>query len=104
LRLLIDTEFIDFDLISIALVADDGREFYGERSDYDDASCTAFVREAVIPQLGQYPRRIFTREALRAALLAWMAFDSDQAHAVLSTMQAIGIFSWISSAKCRTAG
>jgi hypothetical protein len=108
MHLLVDTEFTDFidcDLISITLVADDGREFYGERSDYDDASCTAFVREAVIPQLGQYPRRIFTREALRAALLAWMAqFDSDQAHAVLSTMQAIGIFSWISSAKCRTAG
>jgi hypothetical protein len=82
MRLFVDTEFTDFidcDLISIALVADDGREFYGERSDYDDASCTAFVREAVIPQLGQYPGRVFTREALRAALLAWLAqFDSEE--------------------------
>jgi hypothetical protein len=82
MRLFVDTEFTDFidcDLISIALVADDGREFYGERSDYDDASCTAFVREAVIPQLGQYPGRVFTREALRAALLTWLAqFDHDQ--------------------------
>jgi hypothetical protein len=54
MRLFVDTEFTDFincDLISIALAADDGREFYGERSDYDDASCTAFVREAVIAQL-----------------------------------------------------
>jgi hypothetical protein len=74
-RLYVDTEFTDFidcDLISIALVADDGREFYGERSDYGDASCSAFVREAVLPQLGQYPCRVFTREALRAALLVWL--------------------------------
>jgi hypothetical protein len=96
MHLLVDTEFTDFidcDLISITLVADDGREFYGERSDYDDVSCTAFVREAVIPQLGRYPRRIFTREALRAALLAWMAqFESDQAHAVLRLCRRLGPF------------
>jgi hypothetical protein len=66
------TDFIDCDLISIALVADDGREFYGERSDYDDSTCSAFVREAVLPQLGQHPGRVFTREALRVALLAWL--------------------------------
>ncbi|MFM0140584.1 hypothetical protein [Caballeronia grimmiae] len=82
MRLFVDTEFTDFidcDLISIALVADDGREFYGERSDYDDATCTAFVREAVIPQLGQHPGRVFTRDALRVELLAWLTqFDNEQ--------------------------
>jgi len=75
LRLYVDTEFTDFiecDLISIALVADDGREFYGERSDYDDASCSAFAREAVLPQLGQYPGCLFTRDGLRTAVLAWL--------------------------------
>jgi hypothetical protein len=75
MRLHVDTEFTDFidcDLISIALVADDGREFYGERSDYNDAACSAFVREAVLPQLGQHPGRVFTREELRTALLAWL--------------------------------
>lgn len=75
MRIYIDTEFTDFldcDLISIALVAEDGREFYGERSDYDDASCSAFVREAVLPQLGQFPDRVFTRDALRAEVLAWL--------------------------------
>jgi 3' exoribonuclease, RNase T-like len=79
MRVFVDCEFTDFidcDLISIGLVADDGREFYGERSDYDDSSCSAFVREAVLPQLGQYPGRVFTREALRSALLAWLGqFD-----------------------------
>jgi hypothetical protein len=75
MRVFVDCEFTDFidcDLISIGLVADDGREFYGERSDYDDSSCGAFVREAVLPQLGQHPGRVFTREGLRVALLAWL--------------------------------
>lgn len=76
MRLFVDTEFTDFidcDLISVALVATDGREFYGERSDYDQASCSEFVRAAVLSQLGQYPGRVFTREALRVALVAWLA-------------------------------
>ncbi len=36
MRVFVDCEFTDFiecELISLALVADDGREFYGERSD-----------------------------------------------------------------------
>jgi len=81
MRIFVDCEFSDFiqcDLISIALVADDGREFYGERSDYDRASCSEFVRAAVLPQLGQNPGCVFTREALRAALVAWLAqLDSE---------------------------
>lgn len=75
MRVFVDTEFTDFidcDLISIALVASDGREFYGERSDYDQASCSEFVRAAVLPQLGQHPGRVFTRETLRGALFAWL--------------------------------
>ncbi|KVR13139.1 hypothetical protein BGV71_32160 [Burkholderia ubonensis] len=71
----VDTEFTDFldcELVSIGLVADDGREFYGERSDYNPASCSEFVRAAVLPQLGQYPDSVFTRETLRAALFEWL--------------------------------
>lgn len=74
MRFFVDTEFTDFidcDLISVAVVAEDGREFYGERSDFDRAACSEFVRAAVLPQLGQPPGRSFTREALRIALLAW---------------------------------
>ncbi|WP_409934717.1 hypothetical protein [Paraburkholderia sp. BCC1884] len=59
-------------MISVGLVADDGREFYGERSDYDQASCNEFVRAAVLSQLGQHPGRVFTRGRLRAALVAWL--------------------------------
>jgi hypothetical protein len=75
-RLFVDCEFTDFidcQLISIGVVAEDGsREFYGERSDYDEGSCSAFVRESVLPQLGQQRGRVFTRETLRTALLAWI--------------------------------
>ncbi|CAB3809093.1 hypothetical protein LMG28614_06950 [Paraburkholderia ultramafica] len=47
MRVFVDTEFTDFidcELVSIALVADDGREFYGERSDYDRARCPIIAR------------------------------------------------------------
>lgn len=71
------TDFLDCDLISIALVAADGREFYAERSDYDDAACSAFVREAVLPQLGRWPDRVTTREGLRDALLGWLGGFGD---------------------------
>lgn len=75
MRIFVDTEFTDFidcDLISIALVADDGREFYAERTDFNHQACSAFVREAVIPQLGQYPERMFSRASLHAALHEWL--------------------------------
>lgn len=42
----LDTEFTDFakhDLISLALVTEDGREFYAERTDYRKNECSAFV-------------------------------------------------------------
>jgi hypothetical protein len=58
-------------------VADDGREFYGERSDYDRASCSEFVRAPVLTQLGQQPGCVFACEALRAALLALGQFDGE---------------------------
>jgi hypothetical protein len=71
----VDTEFTDFidcDLISIAAVAAEGREFYGERDDCDDMNCSVFVREAVLPKLGEFQDRVFTRDALRLELLAWL--------------------------------
>ncbi len=51
-----DTEFttlhIRARLISIGLVADDGREFYAELTDtYEHKHCSEFVRETVLPLL-----------------------------------------------------
>ena len=51
----IDTEFTDFtqiDLISIALVSEDGREFYAERTDYRHEDCNGFVR-VVVPVISK---------------------------------------------------
>lgn len=56
MRYFIDTEFTDFldcELISIAIVREDGRAFYGEVSDFTRSTCSAFVLEAVLPQLGK---------------------------------------------------
>jgi hypothetical protein len=86
MRVFVDTEFTDFidcHLISIALVADDGREFYGERSDFDMSTCSQFVYAAVLPQLGQHPGRVFTRDKLRVALLAWLNEFSEESERML---------------------
>ncbi|MEO6354855.1 MAG: hypothetical protein ABIO19_05465 [Burkholderiaceae bacterium] len=73
----IDTEFTDFvqiDLISIALVAEDGREFYAERTDYRVDDCNDFVRAAVLPLLGRVPGAHCDRAELTRRLRAW--FDA----------------------------
>ena len=50
----IDTEFIDrerfIDLISLGVVAEDGREFYAISTEFDPAHANTFVRTVVIPQ------------------------------------------------------
>lgn len=70
----LDTEFTNFarpDLISIALVCEDGREFYAERTDYHRDACTDFVRETVLPLLGGVPDAACSRSELTQRLHAW---------------------------------
>lgn len=74
--LFLDTEFTDFaapDLISIGLVAEDGREFYAERSDFDRANCSGFVKKAVLPRLAGTPDAVRTRDQLREDLASWLS-------------------------------
>jgi hypothetical protein len=40
-------------------VVDVSREFYGERSNCNDAACSVFVHEALLLQLGQYTNSVF---------------------------------------------
>ncbi|QMI44682.1 3'-5' exoribonuclease [Burkholderia sp. MBR-1] len=73
-RYFIDTEFTDAEqrqLISLAIVGENGHEFYGERNDFEVASCTDFVREVVLPQLGQFNGRSMRLPHLRDALRDW---------------------------------
>lgn len=70
----LDTEFSDFvrpDLISLALVSEDGREFYAERTDYHRDACSDFVRETVLPLLGRVPGAACSRTGLTQRLHEW---------------------------------
>lgn len=70
----LDTEFTAFvrpGLISIALVAEDGREFYAERTDYHRDACSDFVRETVEPLLGRVPGAACSRFELTQRLREW---------------------------------
>lgn len=74
-RYFVDTEFTDFidcQLISIAIVGEDGREFYGERSDFEPSACSEFVRAAVLPQLGQISGRSMPFAQLHDELRSWL--------------------------------
>lgn len=64
----IDTEFIEdgktIDLISIGIVAEDGRELYAENVDADLTKASAWVQENVVAHL-------FARQANKATANAW---------------------------------
>lgn len=68
MRYFLDTEFNErpgvIDLISLAIVADDGREFYAESTDFDPASANPWVAENVLP-------RLWSRQADKSEYNAW---------------------------------
>ncbi|WP_175971142.1 3'-5' exoribonuclease [Burkholderia sp. BCC0322] len=75
-KIFIDTEFTDIAtprLISLAMVAEDGPEFYAEQADVDSHACSPFVQTYVLPQLGADPTRVMDRVALREAVRIWMS-------------------------------
>ncbi|SED49325.1 hypothetical protein SAMN02787142_3268 [Burkholderia sp. WP9] len=75
-RIYIDTEFSDLltpHLLSVAMVAEDGPEFYGELAEIDRAACSPFVQANVLPQLGANPELIMDRKALCDAARTWMS-------------------------------
>lgn len=60
MRFWFDTEFIEdgktIDLISIGIVAQDGREYYAESVECDLSKASLWIRENVIPHLMQKPK------------------------------------------------
>ena len=80
----LDTEFTDFarpDLISLALVSEDGREFYAELDDYQRDNCNDFVHKTVVPLLGRVPGATCNRAELTRRLRVW--FDSVPENATI---------------------
>ncbi|WP_019449316.1 3'-5' exoribonuclease [Cupriavidus sp. BIS7] len=75
-RYFIDTEFSDFhapEVLSIAIVGENGLEFYGERTDYIEARCSDFVRAVVVPQFGRFEGRAMILDDLSQELREWVA-------------------------------
>jgi len=71
-----DTEFNEngrtIDLISIALVSDDGREYYAVSSEFDEPACGPWLRQNVIPHLpdkSTWKPRAVIREEIESLLL-----------------------------------
>lgn len=73
----LDTEFTDFtqvDLISVGMVADDGREFYAERTDYRRDDCNDWVVSNILPLLRKVPGAPCDQPEFTQRLWAW--FDA----------------------------
>ena len=79
----LDTEFTDFpesecDLISIGLVDEAGREFYAESTQYRQEACSDFVKEVVIPLLGQHKDTVVDNYyGIAKELNKWLKFYGD---------------------------
>lgn len=74
IRLFIDTEFTDFvncDLISIGLAADNGSEFYGENSDFQREYASEWVQLNIYPLL-DFSKHGMKRNELSARLWCWL--------------------------------
>lgn len=67
MKIFLDTEFIEdgktIDLLSIGLVAEDGREFYRVNPEADLSKANEWVKEHVLPHLGE--SKASTKTALR---------------------------------------
>lgn len=76
-----DTEFIDdgrtIDLLSIGIVAEDGREFYAESSECDLTKASPWVRENVIPHL-MYAHKRMSRRDIANAIVSFVGPDKPE--------------------------
>ena len=83
-RVYLDTEFTKFarpQLISVALVAESGQEFYGESTDFVRVQCSQFVIENVLPIL-QGGAVAASLDELRGKLVDWLATLSSPAEII----------------------
>lgn len=79
MRYFLDTEFVEdghtIDLISIGIVAEDGREFYAESSECDLDRASPWVKENVLPHLRG---KSDCRAAISAALMKFVGDDKPE--------------------------
>jgi hypothetical protein len=77
MRYWFDTEFQDdgsvIQLISIGVVAEDGREYYAVSADYDYSKADDWLQKNVISQLGSEPRK--SRNIIHLDLAQFFSID-----------------------------
>jgi hypothetical protein len=78
----IDTEFIEYpctiDLISIGIVAEDGREFYAVSSEFDRSTADSWVRENVLAGIDKSSVSPITRRQIKDSLLRFVGNDTPE--------------------------
>ncbi len=95
MRYFYDTEFIDngriIDLISIGVVAEDGREFYAVSTEFDPESAGRWVRSHVLPKLPSPASPLWrSRREIRAGLEDFLRIDAPETEA-----QPIELWAWV---------
>lgn len=84
LRYFYDTEFIEdgstIDLVSIGIVAEDGREYYAVSTDADHSRAGAWVRENVLSQLPNPSSPLWrSNEQIKSEIVAFLRQGSSAA-------------------------
>lgn len=79
-RYFYDTEFIEdgrtIELVSIGIVAEDGREYYAVSTDFDPARANAWVRENVLEKLPSPRDPVWkSKDTIREEVLAFLTKD-----------------------------
>ena len=82
MRYFYDTEFIDdgrtIDLISIGMVAEDGREYYAVSTEFDPQRAGNWVRSHVLPKLPSPGSQLWrSRRQIRCDLEQFLGVDGD---------------------------
>ena len=81
MKIFFDTEFTglhkDTTLISIGLIDERGRTFYGEFSDYDESKCDDWIRENVIKHL-KWSKEGPVEDFVNIYANGWEAFGSKE--------------------------
>ena len=83
MRYFYDTEFIDdgrtIELISIGVVAEDGREYYAVSTEFDPDRAGSWVRKNVLPKLPSPSSKVWrSRRQIRSELEDFFGIDGDE--------------------------
>ena len=82
MRYFYDTEFIEdgqtIDLVSIGVVAEDGREYYAVSTDFDASRANAWVRDNVLDKLPNPGAPVWrSLDTIRAEVLSFLTSSRD---------------------------